>query len=106
MSTLEVDVEIDAVDWVENELPLRALLPKFVSPGRNGAPDRLLIISGLPTVFVEFKRPGRKHVFQKGQPKWRRKLRALHQRYWIVDDLDDFKQRVHRYIEENQPCVT
>lgn len=33
---------------------------KFVSPGNNGVPDRLVVIPGIPDFFVELKAPGRK----------------------------------------------
>lgn len=33
---------------------------KFVSPGNNGVPDRLVVIPGRPDFFVETKAPGKK----------------------------------------------
>jgi len=33
---------------------------KFISPGNNGVPDRLVVIPGLPDFFVEAKAPGKK----------------------------------------------
>ena len=33
---------------------------KFVSPGNNGVPDRLMVMPGGRIVFVELKSPGRK----------------------------------------------
>jgi hypothetical protein len=33
---------------------------KFISPGNNGVPDRLVVIPGLPDFFVETKASGRK----------------------------------------------
>lgn len=31
--------------------------PKFVDPGRRGAPDRMVMMPGAPVIFVELKRP-------------------------------------------------
>ena len=31
---------------------------KFVVPGENGHPDRLIVLSGCPTAFLELKAPG------------------------------------------------
>ena len=33
---------------------------KFISPGNNGVPDRLVVIPGLPDFFVETKASGEK----------------------------------------------
>lgn len=33
---------------------------KFTSPGNNGVPDRLVVIPGIPDIFVETKAPGKK----------------------------------------------
>lgn len=33
---------------------------KFISPGNNGVPDRLVVVPGLPDFFVETKAPGKK----------------------------------------------
>lgn len=37
---------------------LDALVWKFVSPGTAGVPDRLVILPGGRTIYVELKRPG------------------------------------------------
>lgn len=34
--------------------------PKYKTPGNNGAPDRLLLLSGARILFVELKAPGEK----------------------------------------------
>lgn len=50
---------------VEKELVRRAKALKwdsykFVSPGRNGVPDRMFVYEGGLVVFLEIKRPGAK----------------------------------------------
>jgi hypothetical protein len=35
----------------------RGFCPKFVDPGRRGAPDRVVMLPGYPSYFVELKRP-------------------------------------------------
>ena len=36
------------------------LCPKFVSPGMDGMPDRLVLLPGARLAFVEVKAPGKK----------------------------------------------
>lgn len=53
---LEKELEAWARDYARQR---GALLLKWVSPGRAGVPDRVLITTG-GVAFVEFKRPGGK----------------------------------------------
>lgn len=55
---LEKDVEKHLCDGVKNELHGLAL--KFVSPGFNGVPDRIILLPGGKIYFVETKAPGKK----------------------------------------------
>lgn len=55
---LEKDVEKHLCDIVINELHGLAL--KFVSPGFNGVPDRIILLPGARIYFVETKAPGKK----------------------------------------------
>jgi hypothetical protein len=55
---LEKDVEKHLCDKVKNELHGLAL--KFVSPGLNGVPDRIILLPGARIYFVETKAPGKK----------------------------------------------
>lgn len=48
---------------------------KFVSPGRKGVPDRLVILPGGRLVFVECKAPGQKP--RPDQQREHERLRAL-----------------------------
>ena len=55
---LEKEVEKHLCDIVKNELHGLAL--KFVSPGFNGVPDRIILLPGARIYFVETKAPGKK----------------------------------------------
>lgn len=56
---------------------------KFISPGNDGVPDRLVCFSGGRTVFVELKAPGRKPTAL--QQLQHERLRALGFRVWVID---------------------
>ena len=67
---------------------------KFVSPGNNGVPDRLVCLPGGRAVFVELKAPGKKTTnLQRAQHE---RLKALGFRVWVVDS----KAGVDYFIEE------
>lgn len=53
----------------------RGLCLKFVSPGANGVPDRIVIMPGGAVGFVEVKAPGAGRL-SKLQARWIRKLNA------------------------------
>ena len=73
------------------------LAPKWVSPGNRGVPDRLVILPGGRTVYVEMKAPGK--PLQPLQEKWARKLRKLgHDVYKIDSD-----EGINRFIQEVMP---
>ena len=55
---LEKTVEKELCDRVKNELGGWAL--KFVSPGQNGVPDRVILVPDGRIYFVEIKAPGKK----------------------------------------------
>lgn len=60
--------------------------PKFVSPGLNGMPDRLLLFPGGRLAFVEVKAPGKKP-----RPLQRRRieqLTALGFRVFVLDRIE------------------
>lgn len=54
----EKTVEKELCDRVKKDLGGLAL--KFVSPGQNGVPDRIVLIPGGRIYFVETKAPGKK----------------------------------------------
>ena len=56
---------------------------KFVSPGNNGVPDRLVLFPGGRVVFVELKAPGKKSTaLQTAQQK---KIKALGFKVYVID---------------------
>lgn len=73
------------------------MAPKWVSPGNRGVPDRLVILPGGRTIYVELKAPGK--PMRPMQKRWRRKLEELgHQHYKIDNETD-----VDRFILEVMP---
>lgn len=73
------------------------LCPKWVSPGNNGVQDRLVILPGGITVYVETKAPGK--PLKPLQEKWAKKLRTLGHRVYRIDTKAD----VDRFIQEVMP---
>lgn len=60
------------------------LAPKFVSPGLDGMPDRLLLLPNGQVAFVEVKVPGRKP--RPLQVRRKRQLEALGFSVYVLDD--------------------
>jgi len=72
------------------------LAPKFVSPGLDGVPDRLLLFPGGKLAFVEVKAPG-----GKPRPLQRRRieqLTALGFRVYVLDS----KEQIGEIMDEVQ----
>lgn len=62
------------------------ICPKFVSPGLDGMPDRLVILPGGRLAFVEVKAPGKKP-----RPLQLRRMKQLLQlgfRCYVIDQVD------------------
>lgn len=71
--------------------------PKWVSPGNRGVPDRIVILPGGRTVYVEMKAPGKPlHPLQE---RWARKLRKLGHEHFKIDSDED----IDRFISEVMP---
>ncbi|MNW50866.1 VRR-NUC domain protein [compost metagenome] len=70
------------------------LAPKFVSPGNNGVNDRLVILPGGITVYVEMKAPGK--PLQPLQENWKLKLLKRGHRHYKLDSVED----IDRFIQE------
>jgi len=56
---------------------------KFVSPGNNGVPDRLVCLPGGRAVFVELKAPGKKPTTL--QELQQNNLKTLGFQVWVID---------------------
>ena len=54
---LEKQIEKKLVDAIRQ---LGGMCPKFVSPGMDGMPDRLILMPGGRLAFAELKAPGKK----------------------------------------------
>ena len=61
--------------------------PKFVSPGLDGMPDRIVLIPGGKVAFVEVKAPGA--APRPLQIKRHKMLTQLGFKVYILDDLDE-----------------
>lgn len=66
------------------------ICPKFISPGMNGMPDRIVLLPEGRQAFVEVKAPGRKprklQLFRHTQ------LRNLGYQVFVLDDPEKIKR--------------
>jgi hypothetical protein len=70
---------------------------KLVSPGTSGVPDRLVLLPGGKTIFVELKAPG--EILKPLQRKRATELKALGFQVYKIDSdqaIDDFLTEVFR----------
>lgn len=67
---------------------------KFVSPGRRGVPDRLILKPEGQAIFVEMKAPGK--PLEPLQRKRADQLRALGFKVYKLDSIED----VEKFIQE------
>lgn len=67
---------------------------KWVSPGNRGVPDRLVILPGGRTVYVEMKAPGK--PLEPLQARWARILRKMGHQVYKIDCTSD----IDRFIAE------
>ena len=65
------------------------LAAKFVSPGLDGVPDRLVLLPGGKMAFVELKAPGK--AFRPLQERRREQLEGLGFRVYVVDGLEQIR---------------
>lgn len=68
--------------------------PKWVSPGNRGVPDRLVLLPGGRTVYVEMKAPGQ--PLDPLQEKWARTLLKMGHRHYKIDS----NEGIDRFIQE------
>ena len=71
---------------VERARALGGIAMKFTSPGRNGVPDRIVILPGGRLVFVELKGHGGR--LSPGQVREHARLRELGQVVVVVDSVE------------------
>ena len=83
----EKEVEKKLVDEVKKR---GGLCLKFVSPGFNGVPDRLLLLNKGKLSFVEVKRPGKKP--RKLQVHCHNLLRRLGFQVFVLDDVSQIEE--------------
>ena len=62
------------------------LAPKFVSPGLDGVPDRLILLPGGKFAFAELKAPGKN--LRPLQVLRKRQLEKLGFRVFVIDDTE------------------
>ena len=79
----ERDVEKSLVRAVKK---VGGLCPKFVSPGMDGVPDRIILMQGARIAFAEIKAPGRK--MRPLQVKRKRQLEALGFQVYCIDNTE------------------
>ena len=71
---------------VEATKKMGGLAPKFVSPGLNGVPDRIVLLPDGRIGFVELKAPGEK--MRKLQVRRKEQLERLGFRVYCVDQVE------------------
>lgn len=59
---------------------------KFVSPGLDGVPDRIVLLPNRKMAFVELKAPGKK--LRPLQEKRKRQMEALGFPVYVIDDVE------------------
>ena len=62
------------------------IAPKFVSPGMDGMPDRLILLPGGQMAFAEVKAPGKQ--LRPLQVKRKSQLESLGFRVYVIDSPD------------------
>ena len=66
------------------------IAPKFVSPGFNGMPDRLVLLHRGRIAFIELKAPGK--VMRPLQVRRKRQLEALGFLVYCVDGIEQIDE--------------
>jgi hypothetical protein len=79
----EKQIEQKLVTAVKN---MGGIAPKFVSPGLDGVPDRLVLLPMGRMAFVEFKAPGKK--MRPLQIRRKKQLESLGFKVYCVDSVE------------------
>jgi hypothetical protein len=72
------------------------MCPKFIDPGRRGAPDRMVMLPGHPVYFVEMKKE-KVGKLSSWQSRYHDDLRALGHKVWVLwskEDVDAFLRSI------------
>lgn len=69
---------------------------KFVSPGKAGAPDRIVLIPGGQCVFAEIKRPGERP--RRLQEYVMQEIGSLGFGVWVIDSFEDVDRFCGQYF--------
>ena len=72
------------------------LCPKFVSPGWDGVPDRIVLLPGGKLGFVELKAPGQK--LRPLQLRRREQLECLGFRVFVIDGVEQIGGVLHEIL--------
>ena len=75
------------------------ICPKFVSPGTNGMPDRIVLMPGGNMCFVEVKAKGQQP--RRIQLRRHARLRALGFKVYVLDDPDQIPAIIQSMEGEN-----
>ena len=86
----EKTVEANLVKVVKN---LGGLAPKFISPGLDGVPDRLVLLPGGKLAFIELKAPGKE--LRPLQVRRKRQLEALGFLVYCIDRPEQIGGIIH-----------
>lgn len=70
------------------------IAPKWTSPGNGGVPDRIVILPGGKTVYVEMKAPGKQ--LTPLQERWRAILLGLGHKHYKLDSIE----AINHFIRE------
>ena len=76
---------------------IRGRAPKWVSTGNRGVPDRLVILPGGRTIYVEMKAPGK--PLEPLQARWAKILRNMGHQVYKIDSNED----IDKFIIEVMP---
>ena len=87
---LEKEIEQKLVTEVKK---MRGICPKWVSPGLNGVPDRIVLLPDGKIAFVELKAPGKKP--RALQRRRHAELRHLGFQVYVLDDPDQIGGILH-----------
>ena len=73
-------------------------MPKWTSPGWLGVPDRIMLLAGLPPVFIEFKAPGGR--LSGMQEHWLSWLKTNDFAAWCIDSVEEFELALNNLTKE------